>query len=102
MIHLPLKISGLNQTWPTLIADIAQARDLFDLEHRCAAALAAIMPECRFGLIWDCEEQPQLLIPQQQPITPQPNQDEYRRLAAGTLVATEDDSPGYVPLRVGG
>lgn len=90
------------QTWLSLAIDVAQALDLSDAQSRCAVALAAIVPECRFEVAWNVAEHPCPLIGAGQLALPLPDASDHQRLHAGLPVPPIRDRPGYLPLRVRG
>lgn len=78
----------LGQSGLPLIADIAQAGDLADLDRRCRLALAGIIPGAECALVW------------QGLATPGAGEGDQARLDAGEILPG-GAGPGYVPIHVG-
>lgn len=85
-----------------LIADIAQARDLEDAQRRCALALAAIVPDSTFDLVWNADLPLTPPVDHRQPVSLLPEINDLLKLYAGELVEPRPGQPGYLPLRLSG
>ncbi len=90
-----------DHTWPFLLSEVVQAHDLADLQRRCDAAFATLLPGSRYDLIWDDASLPYLLLGAG-PIEPLPRADELSRLGLGESIAPDGERPGFLPLRMQG
>lgn len=83
--------SALPPAWPQLVAEVAQATSLADLERRGALAIASIVPSGQYGLAWAAADG-----------GPSPSEPAIMaRLRAGVAVTGRAGRPGYIPVRSG-
>ncbi len=85
-----------------LIADIAQAHDLADVQRRCTLALTAIVPDSTFDLVWNVTLPLVPPVDHSQLVSLLPETDDLLKLYAGELVEPRPGHPGYLPLRLSG
>ncbi len=84
------------------IADIAQAHDLADMQRRCALAIAAILPDSMFDLVWNIALPLTPPVDHSQLVSPVPETDDLLKLYAGEIIEPRPGHPGYLPLRLSG
>ncbi|NTV65803.1 MAG: hypothetical protein HGA65_20030, partial [Oscillochloris sp.] len=88
MSQLPHDAHHTVPTWAQLVADVAQAHSLADLEHRAIVALSTISPANKHEIIWADGNDPG------DPAT-------LARLRAGVTLPGRVGCPGYIPIRSG-